>query len=200
MPQIMYAELLFQLMGDIWADKENMLINWRLVMEKWDLLDQNRKPLGRTHLRGEPMSAGTYHNVVEVWTVNSCKEILLTLRHPDKEYGNYWENTGGSVLAGERSSQGAVRELFEETGIEAEQNDLLLLGCRREEEAFVDTYIVRKDVDLTELVMQDGETIDAQWVTLVKLDELIFSERIAKPNVDRLQPIRKKFEDFLNHV
>jgi len=39
------------------------------------------------------------------------------LRHPNKkEYSNYWENTGGSVLSGETSKVGAIRELFEETG------------------------------------------------------------------------------------
>lgn len=51
--------------------------------------------------------------VVEVWTVNSEKNILVTLRYASKEiYPNKWENSGGSALAGETSKQAAVRELL----------------------------------------------------------------------------------------
>ena len=54
-------------------------------MEKWDLFDEKRQPLNRTHTRGNEMVIGEYHIVVEIWTVNTDKEILLTLRHPDKK-------------------------------------------------------------------------------------------------------------------
>lgn len=88
------------------------------MQEYWDLYDENRRPLGETHLRGLALPKGTYHIVVEVWTVNSKGEILLTLRDPKKEtYPDKWECTGGSILAGETSKTGAVRELFEEIGI-----------------------------------------------------------------------------------
>src|SRR5690554_4967672 len=143
-------------------------------MEKWDLYDKNRKPLNRTHARGTEMVIGENHIVVDIWTVNSDKEILLTLRHPDKQiYPNFWENTGGSVVTGETSRLGATRELFEETGINAKEDELVLLGTKKEETAFVDTYIVRKDISISDLTMQEGETVDAKWVTIDKLDEMI---------------------------
>lgn len=80
-------------------------------MELWDLFDENRRFLYKQHNRQEPLAPGHYHVVVVVCVVNSKEEILVTLRHPAKEtYANCWENTGGSVLAGETSRQGAVRE------------------------------------------------------------------------------------------
>ena len=85
------------------------------------------------------MIIGEYHIVVEVWTVNNDGEILLTLRHPDKkEYPNFLENTGGSTVAGETSREGAVRELFEETGIVAAENELFYLGTNIGKAAFID--------------------------------------------------------------
>jgi len=167
-------------------------------MEKWDLFDENRLPLNKTHNREDKMKNGEYHIVVDVWTVNDDNEILLTLRHPDKkDYPSFWENTGGSVISGETSRVGAIRELFEETGIIANENELFLLGTKKEETAFVDTYIVRKNIKLSELTMQEGETVGAQWVSLDKLDEMIKFGTIALPVSERLSPLRKVFDDFI---
>lgn len=174
------------------------MIRRKQIMELWDLLDEKRQPLNKMHNREDNMIIGQYHVVVGIWTVNSNNEILLTLRHPDKkEYPNFWENTAGSVLAGETIREGAVRELFEETGIVANEDELFLLGTKKEETAFVDTYILRRDVKISELTMQEGETIDAQWVTLDKLDRMIKLGAIALPVVKRLAFLRKSFENFL---
>jgi len=87
-------------------------------MELWDLYDKDRRPLGIIHKRGDRLKRGTYHLAVGIWTVNSNNELLITLRDKaKKEWPSLWENTAGSVLKGETSLQGAVRELFEETGI-----------------------------------------------------------------------------------
>jgi len=57
--------------------------------------------------------------------------------------------------------------------------------------------MLRKNVKLSELTMQKAETVDAQWVTLDKLDEMIKLGTIALPVEERLAPLRKFFEDFL---
>ena len=166
-------------------------------MEYWDLLNQKRQATGLTHRRGDPVPSSLYHVVVEIWTYNSKQEVLLTLRHPDKHYGLYWETTAGSIIAGETSRQGAVRELYEETGISAHEKDLVLLGTQREEHSFIDTYITKKDFDLSEVVLQEGETIDAKLVSLKQLNQIIKEELIAKPNVRRLARFRKQFDEII---
>ncbi len=94
-------------------------------MELWDLYDENLRPLGRTRRRGDPMAPGAYHIGVDIWVINAKGEILLTLRAPEKrELPGEWENTCGSVLAGETALEGAVRELREETGIVAAPEEL----------------------------------------------------------------------------
>lgn len=97
-------------------------------MELWDLYDKNRNLIGKTHTRGETMERGLHHLVVEIWTINSKGEVLLTQRHPSKNHGLLWECTRGAVTAGESSLDGAVRELKEETGLIAKKENLILIG------------------------------------------------------------------------
>ena len=167
-------------------------------MDLWDLYDKDRKPLGILHKRGEPLKRGTYHLAVGIWTVNSKNELLITLRDKaKKEWPSLWENTAGSVLSGESSRQGAVRELFEETGIRANEDEMVLIGTERTRNAFGDCYAVRKDVPIDNIVFQSGETCDAKWVSLSTLDEMIEDGLVAPPVANRLAKIRKDLEKFI---
>lgn len=167
-------------------------------MELWDLFDKDRRPLHRTHMRGAPKNPGEYHTVVEVWTVSRAKRVLLTLRAPEKElYPGRWENTGGSALAGETSRQAAARELWEETGIAANPDELKLLGTCRGEAAFYDIYALRRDTPAEQLTMQPGETTRAQWVTLEQLGKMIAAGEVAAPIAERLSFIRQALENFI---
>ncbi len=167
-------------------------------MEIWDLYDENRKPLHLTHVRGQRLKRGTYHIAVGIWTVNDEGMVLLTLRSEKKhDWPNMWENTAGSILSGENSRQGAVRELFEETGIRARESELHYVGTERTKYAFGDCYMLRKNVDIKDIVLQDGETCDAKWVTVAELDRMIDDGLIAPPVSHRLSKIRDKFEAFI---
>lgn len=164
-------------------------------MELWDLLDENRQPLNKLHCRQEPIKPGEYHVAVGIWTVNTEGEILVTLRHPEKEdYPDLWENTGGSILAGETSREGAVRELFEETGICVAEEDLIFLHSVREETAFMDAYMVRVDKSVVKLKMQQGETVAAKWITLAQLDQLMAEGSFVAPVAKRFVHLRPAIE------
>ena len=170
-------------------------------MEYWDLYDAGRNPLFRSHLRGTTCQPGEFHVVVSIWTVDSCGNILLTLRDSVKEsYPNHWENTGGSAQAGETSLQAAVRELAEETGILATEAELRLIGTERTKDSFVDHYFLRRDVALNEIRLQQGETADAKWVTLSELDSMVADLSIAKPIGEQFIGIREKFLHFLKET
>ncbi len=135
-------------------------------MEFFDLYDEHRRPLGRIHRRGEPLRPEEFHVIVEVATVNSRGELLLTLRDARKHlFPGLWEVTGGAVQAGESSRQGAMRELREETGIRAEPDELTLLGSYRVGSVFADVYLLRRDAEIGSLALQQGETVDARWVS-----------------------------------
>lgn len=135
------------------------------MTELFDMYDVNRRPLGHTHPRGVPIQRGEYHIVVQICVLDSLGRLLMTKRHPQKIDGNLWEVTAGSALAGEDSVTGAMRELYEETGLSVEKEQMKLLYTRTGHDFFLDSYIVRLDRDgeSVELTMQEGETVDFVW-------------------------------------
>lgn len=138
-------------------------------MELWDIYDENCNLTGRTQKRGDTQAPGDYHLAVTVTVVNSRREVLCTLRSKDKpNMPGVWESPGGGVLAGETSLEAAVRELLEETGIEAAPEELVFLSRRKAEGMngegfFMDVYGLRRDVSRDGLALQPHEVDDAKW-------------------------------------
>lgn len=154
---------------------------WRGA-ELWDLLDEDGMPVGATHVRGEKLPHGAFHRVVEIFTMNSKGELLITKRAPEKKpYPNMWEITGGAVVAGEDSLDAARRELREETGIEVANRELNLILTHKGNSAFVDIYIAHKDIPAEKLTMQPGETSAAKWVKLSEFERMIGDGLVPAP-------------------
>ena len=87
-------------------------------MELWDLYNARRERAGRDHIRGEDIPQGFYHLVVHIWIRNRKGEYLISQRSADRPaYPLLWECVGGSVLKGEDSLTGALRETREEVGL-----------------------------------------------------------------------------------
>lgn len=128
--------------------------------ELWDVYDENRKLTGRTQRRGDALESGDFHLVVYVMLQNSDGQFLLTKRSPNKGFPNMWETTGGSALAGDDSLTAAMREVKEETGLTLNPEcGRCILQCKGEN-YFGDYWLFRQDFDLSEVVLQEGETCD----------------------------------------
>ena len=167
------------------------------MAEFFDLYDSDRRPLGRVHERSVPLLDGIYHVVVSVWTINERQQILLTLRSPQKHLmPNLWEGTSGSVHAGETSMDAALRELREETGIVATREEIVFLGTARKAASFVDIFVVRKKVDLSEIVLQEDETVAAKWVSFSQLQAMESKGELAFPISSQFPP----FQALFNHA
>ena len=96
--------------------------------EIWDLYNENREFLGKDHIRGEQLPIDGYHLVVHVWIRNSKGEYLISQRSANRPtYPLMWECVGGSVVKGEDSLTGALREVKEEIGVELSSNSRSLL-------------------------------------------------------------------------
>jgi len=148
-------------------------------LEWWDLYDKNKKKTNRTHIRGNPLPEGYYHIVVHVWIRNTKGEILLTKRHPDKTYPNLWECTGGSILAGEESLEGALREVEGEIGIILDESNGNLVKSERRESNFCDIWVFNQSFELSKTMLQQDEVIDIKWVTRTELDQIYHSKNLV---------------------
>lgn len=147
------------------------------MAELWDIYDENRNKTGRFAERGvyRPKE-GEYHIVAVALILNSKKEILITKRSPSKKQEPLkWELPGGSIIAGETSLQGILREVKEEIGLTFLTQDATFLTTIKRDvipQDFKDIWLFKKDVDLKELEFADGEVIDAKWVTIDEFLEL----------------------------
>lgn len=148
--------------------------------QEWnDIYDENRKLTGRTHLRGTPWGKGEYGLVVCVWVYDGRGNLLLTRRAPEKSYPGTWENSGGAVRAGEDSLTAIVRELREETGIEARPEEFTLLSSGKDRNNFYDFYCIRRDIPLSAIRLQPGETDDCMWASFSKVHRMIRAKQIS---------------------
>lgn len=148
-------------------------------MEIWDLYDENKKKIGKTHVRGVPLPEGCYHLVVHIWIQNDKGEILLSKRHPQKSWGNYWECTGGSVLTGETSLEGALRETAEELGLVLDPSQGKLMISERRKHFHSDIWLFQSNVVIEDLQFQEDEVIDAKWVDKVTYEDMLSKKEIV---------------------
>ena len=148
-------------------------------MEWNDIYDAQRRITGRLHRRGDKWGKGEYGLVVCVWVYDGFGNVLMTKRAPGKSFAGTWENSGGAAQAGETSLQAIRRELFEETGIAAEESEFELLETGRDEIAFYDYYCIRRQTPLEQIVLLPGETVDAKWVTLEEVYEMVRRKEIC---------------------
>ncbi len=173
-------------------------------MELWDLYDREKHPLGRTIERGKTLGAEEYHLAVNVLSVNAEGRLLITKRHPAKSHGGLWEISGGSVLAGETARQGAVRELFEETGLRAKESELTYCGTllRDPWHGIMEYYVYNGDFSAADIRLQESETVDFRLVTPAELKEMykrgefidFIYDRVRVFNSDMIDPSLKEKE------
>lgn len=133
--------------------------------ELWDVYDRDRIKTGELHKRGEKLAEGQYHMVVHVCIFNSRNRMLIQQRQPFKEgWNNMWDLTvGGSAVAGDSSQQAAEREVFEELGLKIDLSDARPDFTVNFPEGFDDYYLIRMDVDISRLALQETEVQRVRW-------------------------------------
>lgn len=154
----------------LWVN--NWLNRQSAAGELWDVYDENRRPTGRLHHRGESLKPGDYHLVVHVWIRDSLGRYLLTRRSSNKGYGGLWESPGGAAQAGDDSLSACLREIHEETGLTLEPEQGRVVESYRGDHYFCDVWLFKQDFSLEDVVLQAGETCDCRYAFREEVLEL----------------------------
>ena len=148
--------------------------------EIWDLYDENRELIGRDHVRGEQLPIDGYHLVVHVWIRNSKGEYLISQRSANRTaFPLVWECVGGSVLKGEDSLQGALREVKEEVGVDLlpEKGQVILSDIKKIEfgkvvNKIVDVWLFEYDGEVDLANATTDEVAQVTWMNREQIKEL----------------------------
>lgn len=135
-----------------------------MAAEIWDLYDASGRRTGRTMIRGEEMPQGTYHLVVHIWPMNSKGEFLVQRRAMTVQWKpGMWAVTGGSALTGEDALTAARRELMEELGYHASEQEMIRIACLRRSNSFCNVFVVKTDLPAEAFTLQQEEVSAVKW-------------------------------------
>lgn len=152
------------------------------MTEIWDVYNRNKQKTGRIHQRGLPLRKNEYHIVIHAWVVNSNDEVIMTKRHKSKKIcPNKWECTEGSILAGESSIEGSIREIKEEIGLSFEKEEGIFLTSfiLERSKTIIDAFMFRRYVKLENLILQENEVSEAMIVDREKYFEMCKNKKIV---------------------
>lgn len=155
-------------------------------MELWDLYNENRELVGSDHVRGQDLPAGCYHLAVHVWIKNSRGQYLISQRSASRPtYPLMWECVGGSVLKGEDSLQGALREVKEEVGIDLKGPGRVLFSevrksaDRKKFNNILDVWLFEYDGDVSLARATTDEVAQTKWLSRDQIRQLYDSGRLV---------------------
>ena len=161
-------------------------------MEIWDLYDEQGRKTGETWERSRAMEIpeGRYHIVCDILIRHQDGDFLLTLRDPEKDIypGCLEASAGGSALAGETPEDAACREMLEETGLTADQLELIGITFKPQSRSVVYAYLAIVKCEKDSVRLQPGETVDYQWVDVPTFLRLIRKEPVLKVQYPRYKP------------
>ena len=148
--------------------------------EIWDLYDENRELLGKDHVRGEQLPIDGYHLVVHVWIRNSKGEYLIAQRSANRPtFPLVWECVDGSVIKGEDSLQGALREVKEEVGVDLlpKKGHVILSDIKKIEfgkvvNKIVDIWLFKYDGEVDLSNATTDEVAQVAWMNRSQIKEL----------------------------
>lgn len=166
-------------------------------METWDILDKNGNPTGKTMNKGDKIvwQEGIYHPGTDVWIINSENKLLIQKRSPQKKFEpNVWAMTGGSIIKGETPLETLKRETMEELGVELDVKNAIKIKRYRTGNVWLDEYIVRQDIDLNKVVLQEEEVSEVRFATFDEIERL-FQNNLFIGN--RWEYVRDEIKKYL---
>ena len=144
-------------------------------MEYWDVYDKKGKWKRRAIRKGERLKNDEYHIIVEGWILREDGNFIIQRRALDKKSfaGMWYCSAGGSVISRETPKEGMVREFKEELGIDISEEELHLKRIITERNTIFYIFLVRKNIFLDEIKLQEEEVMDVDLADPSKIRKMV---------------------------
>ena len=152
------------------------------------------------------LGKGMYHRVVSIYCLTPDGKILITQRADSKSHPHRWEVTCGSVLAGETEKEGAIRELKEETGLSAGEDDLYPLYKYTDDKRHCVYYgfMTRVDSPDIPIELEPDEIESYKFMPLEEFYGFAYTEDFARSEAERLRvyedEIKERVAEFVRSL
>jgi isopentenyldiphosphate isomerase len=171
------------------------------MVEYVDIYDVHNKPTGKKVARPNRYKEEYYCRGVHIWIYNTKKELLIHKIAKTKKFaaGKWDLYIGGHVSSGELEKNTALRELAEELGIYAKNQQLKLVKVAklREEERglvsneFAYAYVFKYMGEMKNIKFDKSEIEELKFISL----EALAVDMIKQPS--KYAPNGKYGEDML---
>ena len=179
-----------------------------------DIVDDNGIPTGKTVERKTAHREGIQHRTAHLWIARKkCGniELLLQKRCMEKDSfpGCYDISSAGHIPAGMDYVPSALRELREELGVTAKEEDLIFCGKKRvtvtsefHEHPYTDrqvcnVYLMWLDREAEDFVVQKEEIDSVMWMEYQACRKVVIENTI--PNcidIEELDMLEEHFHDI----
>ena len=76
--------------------------------------------------------------------------------------------------------QAALRECKEELGISFKTENIEFILSFKRKNDFVDVWLIKQDINISDIVLQEEEVSDVKWATLDEIRDLMRLGKLAK--------------------
>lgn len=164
-------------------------------LEFFDILDKNGQKTGRIKERSLVHEDGDIHGTVHIWIRRKTEkgyDLLLQKRSRQKDSypGCYDISSAGHISAGDEPLESAIRELEEELGIKATEEQLKEIGIHEgvmhgnfygrdfKNHEISTVYVYEEPVDITKLKLQKEEVEEVKWIDAEELIQKVKNNEI----------------------
>lgn len=164
-------------------------------MEFVDVYNKRHEKLNYTKGRKE-LENGEFRLSCFVWIINDRDEILVQQRLATaKKCPSMWETASGGAVAGDTGLTGAIRELKEELGIDANAEDMQFIGSFARINDFVEVYLLKSNISIDDLKLQEDEVQNAKWLKISEFEDIIANGNASDTSFD---VFKKYYNNFYN--
>ncbi len=154
-------------------------------MEYIDIVNEEGLATGLVESRADVHKKGLWHRAVHIWLINNNKEILLQKRSLNKEsHPGLWDiSCAGHISSGETSREAALKELEEELGILALEEELEFLFSQKMcftqnngkyiDNEIHDTFRLLKNINIEEIIIQEEEIEEVKYISFEAFENLV---------------------------
>ncbi len=175
-----------------------------------DIFNEHNIPANQRVLKSRAHTLGLWHRTAHVWLYRPNGQVLLQLRSPGKDlYPRMWDiSAAGHVGAGETPEHAAVRELHEELGIRATNQELVFWGVKtlkttykefiNNEHSYVYGYRFTESLDT--LNLQTVEVQEVRFFTPTEMRQSLYESSVGATLDVKLVPHGEYWEWILQKI